>query len=151
MIDCHDCETLWAWDGLFTNWKFGSVLILSCITSNFLYLSLSTLYASFFYELIPSSFLHQISPLFSNKPPVSDKPPPPHQIGLKWINPTGGGGGLTEDLHYAAVYVGMWLQVYWSGAHNPERATPILVLCHGIFTEHFIGFLDTFIQYWFQL
>ena len=102
-------------------------------------------------ELIPSSFLHQISPLFSNKPPVSDKPPPPSN----WFEMNkpygGGGGGLTEDLHYAAVYVGMWLQVYWSGAHNPERATPILVLCHGIFTEHFIGFLDTFIQYWFQL
>ena len=60
-------------DGLFTNWKCGFVLILSCITSNFLYLSLSTLYPSFFYgELIPSSLLNQISPLFSNKAPVSD-------------------------------------------------------------------------------
>ena len=148
MIDCHDCETLWAWDGLFTSWKFGFVFILSFITSNSLYLSLSTLYPSFFY-----GELHQISPLFSNKPPVPPSlisPPPSNWFEMN--KPYGGGGGgLTEDLHYAAVYVGMWLQVYWSGAHNPERATPILVLCHGIFTEHFIGFLDTFIQYWFQL
>ena len=25
-----------------------------------------------------------------------------------------------------------------SGAHNPERATPILGLCHGVFTDQFI-------------
>ena len=24
------------------------------------------------------------------------------------------------------------------GAHNPERATPILGLCHGVFTDRFI-------------
>ena len=24
------------------------------------------------------------------------------------------------------------------GAHNPERATPILGLCHGVFTDQFI-------------
>ena len=110
-----------------------------------MFLGFSTLYSSSLsrtYTIVFST---------SNKPPLLKEAPRPSN----WFEMNkpyeGGGGGLTEDLHYAAVYVGMWLQVYWSGAHNPERATPILVLCHGIFTEHFIGFLDTFIQYWFQL
>ena len=28
--------------------------------------------------------------------------------------------------------------VTWPGSHNPERATPILDLCHGAFTDQFI-------------
>ena len=27
---------------------------------------------------------------------------------------------------------------FMPGAHNPERATPILGLCHGVFTDRFI-------------
>ena len=59
------------------------ILILGCVTSNFLYLSFSTLYSSSLWgtDIIVCSKL--------NKPPVSVKAPPP-QMGLKLISPGGG-------------------------------------------------------------
>ena len=49
-------------------------LILVCMTSNFLYLSFSTLHSSFLWRADTTTFAKL------NKPPVSIKPPPPHKM-----------------------------------------------------------------------
>ena len=35
-------------------------------------------------------------------------------------------------------YTPAWIKIIITGAHNPERPTPILGLCHGVFTDRFI-------------
>ena len=55
-------------------------LILGCMTSNFLYLSFSTLYSSSLWRTDTTVFSNKHS--LSNKPPVSNKPHPP-QMNIK--------------------------------------------------------------------
>ena len=62
-----------------------------------------------------------IFPLFQINSPKSLFQKLPHPSFLYFLNES---GELLDEV--------------LSGAHNPERATPILGLCHGVFTDRFI-------------
>ena len=55
------------------------LLILGCMTSNFLYLSFFTLHSSFLWRADTTTISAKLNkPPLSNKPLVSIKPPPPN-------------------------------------------------------------------------
>ena len=72
-------------------------LILSCITSNLLYLSFLTLHYSSLWRTDTIVFTKSNKPLVPNEPPISISPPPPKmgEVGKPYLP-----GGLMEDLQY---------------------------------------------------
>ena len=76
-------------------------LIMGCMTSDFLYLSFSTLYSKSLWGINTVVFAKLNKHPFSTKPPVSIKPPPP----LKWVSNKQAPGGLIDDLRYTLYFL----------------------------------------------
>ena len=75
-------------------------LIVGCVTSNFLYLSFSTLYSSSLWRTDTIVFPKSNKPLLSNKPPVSFTSPPPSKGFEMNISPLPL-RGLIKDVPYS--------------------------------------------------
>ena len=106
--------------------------ILSCMTSNFLHLSLFTLYSSSLWRTDTIVFVKLNKPSISNKPPPLLSPSPFKCVwNKKALSPR---GGLIEDLRYKAVFT-LWV-FYSDFSYLPVRCKSSCQVHHHTYPSH---------------
>ena len=122
----------WDWSGMVYSPTGSSYLffILGCMTSNFLYLYFSTLYSTFYGELIPSPLLNQISLLPLKYP----SPPPPPTSNVFGINKTPRVGFKRGFTVYKAVFT-LWV-FYSDFSYLPVRCKSSCQVHHHTYPSH---------------